>query len=102
MISSDIILEITKHVPALIVLAYLVYIHQRSERETTTAFIQQLEDSEVRREARVKDISDACHAVQRDSIKAMAEVSRRLGENTQAFHSLQTVLTNLTQMNKRD
>ena len=89
------ILELIQHVPALMVLAWLVWTNNQNTKTSTQLFVKELRATVERHNDTLAPISEACHKVQRDGIKAMNEVSRRVGENTQAFASLQLLLQRL-------
>lgn len=89
---AETIIDVGRQVPALAALIFLVLTGLREMRIVTTSFLKQLSESEKVREDSLKRLASECHSVQRDSVKAMNDVSKYLAQNTEASHSLHILL----------
>ena len=74
------VMGLLKQVPALAVLAYIVFI-----------FLKHL----AHRDEVMRKIGDGCHEVQKESHTVMREVSSAMGENTTAMREVTSALRTL-------
>lgn len=85
-------LEMGKQIPALIALVWLVARGLREMRNITERFLAEIRAQDVRQENMLKEMAEACHGVQRESIKAMNDVSGYLAQSTEAARALQEIV----------
>ncbi len=88
------IVQVVAQVPALGVVVYLVIYflrankerdesHEKAQVERDRKFLDHLE----RRDATLRDIGNDCHAVQRESIEAMKQTNRVIGESNEVIRT---------------